>query len=420
LESLLTEDRDWLEKVTCPFSLYVMNRSCGRADVFSNYVRGEILPHCRIAQRTYSGLVMREEDTPLTLGIDIEAWPPLVDVTPLTVARQVTALAQSWNDIYGNSDEVCVGDCMSPVGLGEELVAASDSAAGPATADVPYSNDYGVTWAAAAADPFAAGLHALSAVKYYVGNTMRWLQGMDSPAGAQGMVAYSDNSGAAWTVVNIGGAAAGHGVNYGGGLWEGGEKFLLLASAAGYIYKSIDGGGSWTAKEAGVLTAGAYNQVKATSDNVYCIAGALADIISLSDDGGETWYAAAATGGGGDILTVWRFNKYSMMVGTDDGTLWRSDDEGATWTQITGWVGSGVGDVRDLWFVNDHVGFMAYNSVAPVGTILRTINGGTDWEVLTTPTNVGLNKIWAPSTTLAYAVGEVQGGTAFICKVTEA
>src|SRR4030042_4226405 len=90
LESLIGEDRDWLENVHCPFSLYVLNRSCGRADVFSNYVRGEILPNCRIAQRTYSNLAMREDDTPSTLGIDIEAWPPLVDVTPLTVARMTT------------------------------------------------------------------------------------------------------------------------------------------------------------------------------------------------------------------------------------------------------------------------------------------------------------------------------------------
>ena len=160
--------------------------------------------------------------------------------------------------------------------------------------------------------------------------------------------------------------------------------------------------------------------MKATKDNIYCIAGAPADIIALSDDGGETWYAATATGGGGDILTVWRFDKYRMMVGTDDGTLWHSFDGGTTWTQITGWTGSGVGDVRDLWFVNDHVGFMAYDSVAPLGTILRTINGGLDWEVITTPTNAGLNKVWAPSETLAYAVGEPQGGTSFVCKITEA
>ena len=33
LESLLFEDRDWLEKVKCPFSIYVLNRDCGRAAV---------------------------------------------------------------------------------------------------------------------------------------------------------------------------------------------------------------------------------------------------------------------------------------------------------------------------------------------------------------------------------------------------
>jgi len=421
LESLLFEDREWLEKITCPFSLYVLNRDCGRADVFTNYVRGEILANCHLAQRTYSNLVMREEDTPLTLGVDIEAWPPLIDVSPLTVDRMTTALAQAWNDIAGNSDLRCDATCDSPIEKGEELVVASDSAAGPATADVPYSNNFAVTWAAAAADPFGAGLHAMAAVRFPIGvGTTRWLVGRQGAGGAvQGLTAYSDDAGATWTTANIGGAGVGHGPTYGGGIWQGGEQFILCASNLGYIYKSIDGGGSWVAKEAGTLTAGSYAQVKATSDNVYCIAGAAADVISLSDDGGESWYAAAATGGGGDILTCWRFSKNKMMVGTDDATLWSSDDGGTTWTQITGWTGSGVGDVRDLWFVNDHVGFMAYNTAAPIGYILRTINGGTSWEVLNYVTNAGLNKVWAPTGSLAYAVGEPQGALSVILKITE-
>jgi photosystem II stability/assembly factor-like uncharacterized protein len=421
LEGLLSETRDWLEKIKCPFSLYVLNRDCGRADVFSNYVRGEILSNCRIAQRTYSGLVMREEDTPATLGIDIEAWPPLIDVSPLTVDRMTTALALSWNDIYGNPDLRCDATCDAPIEEGEELVVGSDSAPAAATADVPYSNDSGVTWAAAAADPFGAGFHVMAAVRFPIGVTgVRWLVGREGTGAVQGQMAYSDNVGGAWTVVSIGGAAVGHGPTYGGGLWESGENFVLCASADGYIYKSIDGGGSWVAKEAGTITVGDYKQVKATSDNVYCIAGALADVIALSDDGGESWYAASATGGGGDILTCWRFNKNDMMVGTDDGTLYSSDDGGTTWTLITGWTGAGAGDVRDLWFVDAHVGFMAYNTIAPLGDVKRTINGGVSWENLVTPTNSGVNKVWAPNGRLAYVVGELNGGTSFVAKVTAA
>jgi hypothetical protein len=423
LTSLLTEDRDWLEKVKCPFSLYVLNRDCGRADVFSNYVRGEILPNCNIESRTYSNLVMREEDTPLTLGVDITAWPPLIDVTKLTIARQTTALALGWNDVDGNPDLRCDGACASPIEEGTELLVASQSAPAAATADVPHSHNAGVTWGAAAVDPFGAGLHVKAAVMFYIAGTTttRWLLGREGAGGAvQGLTAYSDDGGATWTTSNIGGGGVGHGPIYGGGIWQGGEQFILCATNLGFIYKSVDGGGTWVAKESATIHAGSYYQVKATSDNLYCIAGGAAGVIALSDDGGETWRAATALTGGGEAFTVWRFNKSDMMAGTDDGELFISDDGGVTWTEITGWTGSGVGDVKDLWFVNDHVGFMAYNTAAPVGSVRRTINGGTTWEVITTPTNAGLNKIWAPSETLAYVVGEPQGGTSFVAKVTEA
>ena len=64
--------------------------------------------------------------------------------------------------------------------------------------------------------------------------------------------------------------------------------------------------------------------------------------------------------------------------------------------------------------------YRAKDSAVPVGTVLRTINGGHDWEAITTPTNVGLNHIQAGSGTLAYAVGKVQGGTGVILRVQAA
>ena len=413
LTSLLFEDRDWLERLKCRFSLYILNRDCGLANVFSNYVRGEILTNCRIPTKTYNNLVMREEDTESTLDVEIEAWPPLLDISKLETEAETNAFLLAWNDVIGNSDRRCVGDCKAPIEPGEQLLIASQSAPAAATADVPHSHDSFATFQAAAVDPFGAGLHIKAAAYFYIGNTtVRWLVGREGAGGAvQGLLAYSDDGGAIWTTVNIGGAAVGHGPTYGGGIWMPDETFGLCATNLGYIYKSVNGGGLWTAVESAVLTAGSYSQVKADPSKTYCIAGAAADIISLSDDGGATWYAGSATGGGGDIMTCWRFNKDVCLVGTDDGTLWRSDDAGVTWTQITGWTGSGVGDVRDLWFVNDHEGFMAYNSVTPVGSVLRTINGGYNWEVLTPAiANQGFNKIWAPNGELAYVVGALDVG----------
>ena len=87
-----------------------------------------------------------------------------------------------------------------------------------------------------------------------------------------------------------------------------------------------------------------------------------------------------------------------------------------TWTRVTGWTGDGVGQVRDIMFVNDVVGFMIVNNATPVGTMLFTRDCGNTWEALTTSTNTGLNALAAVKAKLAYAVGELQGGTAVILK----
>jgi photosystem II stability/assembly factor-like uncharacterized protein len=52
-----------------------------------------------------------------------------------------------------------------------------------------------------------------------------------------------------------------------------------------------------------------------------------------------------------------------------------------------------------------------------VGSVLRTIDGGHEWQVITTPTNSGLNQIAAIREDLAYAVGEPNGGTAVFLKI---
>lgn len=420
--TLIEQARDWLEKVHCPFGLYILQRDCGRADQFSNYIRGDVLMNVRRVSRTKRNLVKREEDLQSELGVDLEAYPPAIAIEQLEIDLQTTTADQGLNDVAFNLDRRCIGDCGAALDPCEDGIAVGDSAIAPALADIVLTGDEGDNWAAVAADPFAAGAGAMSVVRFYVGrDTERILVAMDAPAAAQGMVAYSDDGGVTWTTVNIGGAAAGDGAVYGGGLWALDMHHVWLAGANGYIYFSDDGGETWTVLEAGAVTAGDYNCVH-FADELYGIAGAPGDVIALSNDGGITWAAATATGGGGDILCAWRLDKNRMWVGTDDGDLYYSQDGGVTWTQRTGWTGSGVGAVRDMFWVNDYVGFIASNNVTPVGTVLRTINGGRHWEALTTPDNDGLNAIWACDESNAFVVGEVEAGagTAVILHVRAA
>lgn len=418
LTNLMMIERDWMEQVRCPFTLYALWRDCGDAGLLNNYVRGQILQRARRTQRVYADGIKREEDTAATHAVELEAIPPLLDVDSLTVGRIATALALAWNDVIVNGERQCIGDCGLTYNEGQYGLAASDSAVGPATADVPLSTDEGESWAAAAADPFGAGFHIMSATWFFIDrNTRRYVVGREGTGAVQGQTAYTDDNGATWTVTSMGGAAVGHGPTYGHSLFNLGKDFVWCASADGYIYKSTNGAQSWVAKESGSIAVTDYKGIH-FADRLYGVAVTAAGVVAVTSDGGETWEAAGVIdAGAAGNLCCWRFDKNRILVGDDAGQLWTSYDGGATWTEITGWVGSGVGDVRSLDFVNEYQGFMAYNTVAPLGTVLYTFDGGYTWIALDTPANSGLNSVRAATARLAFAVGEANAATAFIAKV---
>jgi photosystem II stability/assembly factor-like uncharacterized protein len=417
ITGLLLKQKDWLEKLDCPFNLFVLMRSCGPADIFTSYDRGFALRNADVLTRTYENLVRREEETESTVAAEISADPGLTQIDPIVIDRLSTAEINSFNSIWTNKDLTCFGDCGDTVEPGDLIFAAADSAVGPATGNVFYSIDGGVTFTVMATDPFAAGFHVMAVTSFMVGAiTRRVLVSREGLGATQGQVAYTDNNGASWTVVSIGGAAVGHGCTTGRGLFALDSRHIWLASADGYIYFSEDGGATWTAVEAGVIAVTPYTFVH-FSDANYGIAGSAADVIVTTRDGGVTWTVATATGGAGDMLCGYRLDSNRLWLGDDDGKLWFSRDNGVTWTQRTGWTGSGVGDVMDISFVNDIVGYMASNSAAPVGTILRTIDGGYTWSVLATPTNLGLNDIDIGDSDIAFVAGEIQGALGVILSV---
>jgi photosystem II stability/assembly factor-like uncharacterized protein len=108
-----------------------------------------------------------------------------------------------------------------------------------------------------------------------------------------------------------------------------------------------------------------------------------------------------------------------MWVGTDAGTLFFTEDGGTTWTQRTGWIGSGIGTVQDIGFANDYVGFMIANDATPVGSVYQTIDGGYSWDKLTTEANSGLTSLAVGDENYLVYVGLTNAGTGFIGIVEE-
>lgn len=411
IDSLTFAVQSWLDQLNCRFTLFALQRSGGEANVFPNYVRATILNNARVVSLTEKSIVHHEEDQPSMVTRDIEAWPPAYRVGTLTARRQTTSETLALNDVHTYSPL----DCENRIAAGEKAVAAADSSS--YAGNVLRTLNQGVTWSALAADPFAANKNIMSIVAFPISETVtRILAAQVAANGAQGKVAYSDDGGATWTSVNIGGGTAGHGAVDSGALFAIDQGHVWLASAKGYVYFSEDGGATWTAQTSGTLSIVDLHAISFYDEN-NGMAGGASDIIFKTSDGGTTWELADAnTGTGGDITCIAPSGDF-WWVGTDDGKLFYSRDDGATWTERT-FSGSGTGTVDDIAWANELVGYAIHNSASPVGEILVTINGGYTWKAITTPTNAGLNALSLADSNTLYVVGEVESATAVIIKVT--
>ena len=422
ITGLMYESMDWLEQVACPFTIYVLKRTCGRADIFGNYVRGFVISNVSRSQRTYSGLAARDTDVESTLAVALEAYPPVLQVEELEVIIKTTTATNPLNDIAFNVDIRCLGQgCGDELDAGQRGWIAGDSAVAPAFPDLLQTINDGDTWTQIAdATPIGAGTLAGSVVRFPYGRTgERYIVG-GNDVGPQGQVAYSDDNGATTTVVTIGGAATGEGPGFPGAMFALDQNHIwTVGSVGGEIYFSDDGGETWTQQEDGTLIGGVGYAIHFESTGQYGMAVGAAGTIAVSSDGGASWAAATAVpAGGDDFLCVTVLDENRAWIGTDESGLYFTRDFAATWTQRTGWTDSGLatGHVQDMSWVGDQVCFMSYQTDVPVGHVHYTFDGGTSWERLTTPANNGLNGIFAIDETHAFAVG-VLAGAGFIVEV---
>ena len=430
ITSLLFPQRDWLERVHCPYALYLLMRDCGSANVFNNYVRGQLLTNVKNAQRSFSNMVMRTEDTEASVATDVEAWPPLLDIDRLIVDRITTAETENLNDVVGNDNERCAGDCGETLTKGMEVGAPADGN----TANVQFSDDEGLTFAPANTDPFVGAVNAIAIQRFTVGrDTVRWLVAEEAlGAGVQGHVAYSDNAmpvaGATWTRVNIEGVT-GSGAISAGGIFAIDQKHIWMcgigaATDDGYIWFSNDGGESWITQEAGIISpTNGYTQIH-FADEYNGMAVGVAGMVVHTGNGGASW-AQVTVPVAVQLQTVHMIDANSAWVGASNGTIWYTNDAGVTWNQRVGWNVTVGLDIRDIDFANDYQGIMAVNSAGLYGHLYYTTDGGYTWDLLDTPVNEGLNAVWIAKTPrnqgLAYSVGEVETGVsnlAVILKVS--
>lgn len=415
---------DDIVKSNCPINLFALSRTCGRADVFDNYVRGRIVTNAVVTNIADSNIVKRVDSGEQSVKIDVSGDFPVSRLREVKIARQDIAETTNLLDIAFCNDAQCDGACGAQQDAGESgfTVGAAPAGSPGADADVWATANAGLAWTNStpgSTHPFAAGLDIVSAVCFDVDkSTKRQLVARETVGGSPAQIAYSDDGWTTRTQVTVGAVntecAAGHGA-----LFALDKYHIWFATSEGNVYKSIDGGATW--ELTGAASASGGESLKyihfATADAGVAV-GDNGTIIATTD-GGENWTTVTDPTSGDDLTAVFVWSQNRFVIGSAVGELLQTWDGGENFTDQSGYTGfAATNTVKDIVFVNDVVGYMIADTSAPVGKVYRSVDGGNDWKLLTTPTNAGLNALAVIDENLAYVAGNAQGGSGFVAKIS--
>jgi photosystem II stability/assembly factor-like uncharacterized protein len=240
------------------------------------------------------------------------------------------------------------------------------------------STDRGDTWQAR---PLPVDPAALTGVSF-VDDRQGWVLGGPTAAGCQTTAAAiwrTGDAGTSWQRVEASGLAdsrckselsfvdASHG-------------YLLATdpngATAAFVYRTTDGGRSWTASAPLPAPAG---QVHGFDSTLLLAAGTA---VLRSADGGATWGSIATVPSAGGSVAFVTAMRWLMLVAP--GQSQETVDAGATWHPYPSDYSQAAPVAPTVLFGSPQVGYATVR-----GTLQRTVDGGLHWSVIRTPGTTG-------------------------------
>jgi photosystem II stability/assembly factor-like uncharacterized protein len=280
----------------------------------------------------------------------------------------------------------CAGDDCGDESAGCDKIYFISTAAGgsPGTpADIVFSIDGGANWYAHDIDTLGAaeapsGVACVGTYVVVVSNDSDSLH----YATKSEILPTNDE---AWAEVATGFVAAGSPND----IWSVGT-YAFVVGDGGYIYGTSDPTGGVTVLDAGVATTLTLNAVHALNTS-FAVAVGNSGAIVLTENG-ETWSLVTPT----NVLftqnwqAVWiKSEKEWFIAGATVagvGQVWYTLDGGTTWTQLTTMPGAYT-NFYDIQFSTPSVVYLTGTISGPRARILRSYDGGRSWNIL--PEGVG-------------------------------
>ncbi|GAA5042594.1 hypothetical protein GCM10011506_45250 [Marivirga lumbricoides] len=171
-----------------------------------------------------------------------------------------------------------------------------------------------------------------------------------------------------------------------------------MVTDAGNIYKSTDGGSSFTALNTGISD-GRFWDVQFIDENKGWVVGRGSDfpVILYTEDGGTTWTQQEHNSfSGSGFTTVFFLNENIGWIGGYEYEIFKTTDGGNTWVkQTTTEPDQGFAFFTSMQFQDENIGYATTTifQSSTVRKIIKTTDGGETWE----PT--------ADQTTMSYVGG---------------
>lgn len=424
MEPLVQGAVHWLEEVKeagCPVNLFFTVGICEPFGIFDNRIRAWAYRNAIITDDGVTNPMQRDADSVLLHPFNITTDLGRLDHRALTIARLATIYTGALNSITSENGQ-CAGACGPYKASDKDLWMSSDTIAA-AVPDLVWSDDKGATFTTPATG-FAATESVMSTqvIKPNV-TTTRIISVRDTDAGNPLEIQYTDDDNATQTLVVVGATVAEAAVG-GSSLFAFNAENIWLATDDGRVFFSSDYAESWTDQTTALAASGAaaLNAIHFATALIGYAVGA-GDVIIYTLDGGTNWIAGTATGSGDGLDTVHVFDANRVIVGTDNAVstkcVYMTYDQTANWTTIDEGLAALTTDTcKHITFMGDGMtGFLVKDTVAPLGTVYKSIDGGFSWKDIDTPTNAGLNFLHIIHANLAYVVGELNV-TSFIARIS--
>lgn len=363
-----------LGDLSCPHNIYLPGGACDNPSDFLNGWSGvvEICSWAEAVDVDEGDRMAWEDDNQLEDAIS-EVMEVKYAIGSLGFgAEAASEISREVIDVvYGGS--LSCGDC-GPSDDGTKRVYAVSTTSGAGSPGLPaeliYTLDGGQTWTQTNITSFGASeaplaIDILGDKLIVLGDDAYYWATLNKSTGAPG----------SFTKVTTGIVAANTPLD----MYVLGTS-LFICGVGGYIYLVTNVASGATVISAGDATTNDLLRIHGDGNETIVAVGANSDVI-VSTNRGATWAATVSEPSAIPLNITALFVKSAQhwWVGTSaSGRVYYTLNGGVTWTHMS-FTGAGAGNVTDIYFASDEVGYFAHADNTPTAYLWTTWNGGYSW-----------------------------------------